>query len=223
MTLEVTTTIAGLDSTAPLSGDGVFEGDNHLRLIKGVLKNIFKGSGGNGFSIPITATEAEINYLAGVTSAIQTQLNSLATAKFSVGTRVVFAQATAPTHWTKITTWSNHMLRVVSDGSGGSSGGMDSPILMDKVPSHTHVVNPASVLTSSSGAHSHTYLDYGMNMPGTGDHGSGGQGGFRGGTTDSVASHQHSVDIPSTATAVNIGADIWQPMYLNLIVCEFTG
>lgn len=39
------------------------------------------------------------------------------------GTRMIFAQATAPTGWTKQTTNDNAALRVVSGSSGGSSGG----------------------------------------------------------------------------------------------------
>lgn len=75
MGIESTTTIAGLDSTWPLGSDPIAQGDNHVRLLKAVLKNIFPGVGGNGFATPITAKEAEINYLVGVTSGIQSQLN----------------------------------------------------------------------------------------------------------------------------------------------------
>jgi len=77
MGLESTTTIAGLVVTNPVASDPVGQADDHLRLLKNVLKTIFPGAGGVGFATPITATETELNYVAGVTSAIQTQLNTI--------------------------------------------------------------------------------------------------------------------------------------------------
>jgi hypothetical protein len=78
MGLEVTTFIAGLNNVWPLGPtDSATQGDDHLRLIKSVLKSTFPGASGNGFASQITATEAEINRLAGVTSPLQTQLNAL--------------------------------------------------------------------------------------------------------------------------------------------------
>lgn len=79
MTVEVSTTIAGLDATWPLANDAshlVSEGDDHLRLLKSALKTQFPGVGGLGFAIPITAKETELNSLVGVTSLVQTQLNN---------------------------------------------------------------------------------------------------------------------------------------------------
>lgn len=78
MGLEVTENIAGLDESWPLSGDVVQEGDNHIQLLKDVLKKIFPGVGGVGFATPITATEAEINdILTGLTTT-QAELEYLA-------------------------------------------------------------------------------------------------------------------------------------------------
>lgn len=76
MGLEVTTTIEGLDVSNPASGDDVDEGDNHLRLIKIVLKNILPGLGGNGFSIPVVATEADLNHSTGLSGNIQAQIDA---------------------------------------------------------------------------------------------------------------------------------------------------
>ena len=55
MGLETATTISGLQSTNPLSTDLINKGDDHLRLIKSVLKTQFPGAGGSGFAVPITA------------------------------------------------------------------------------------------------------------------------------------------------------------------------
>jgi len=77
MPIEGTTTIDGLNTSWPLTGDGVNEGDDHLRQEKTVLKAMWPGASGNGLATPITATEAELNSLVGVTSAIQAQLDAL--------------------------------------------------------------------------------------------------------------------------------------------------
>lgn len=95
MGLEVTTTIAGLVATNPIASDAVGQADDHLRLIKNVLKTIFPGSGGSGFSTPLTATEAELNYVHGVTSAIQTQLNTISAAAATANGKAVTADGKA--------------------------------------------------------------------------------------------------------------------------------
>lgn len=80
MGLESTTTISGLVATNPVGGtDPVSEGDDHIRLLKTVLKTTF-----SNVNAPLTATPTEFNYLVGVTSAIQTQLNAkLASASYT--------------------------------------------------------------------------------------------------------------------------------------------
>lgn len=71
MTVETASFISQLDATLPASGDPKSEGDNHLRLVKSVLKGQFPNFGTNA----VTPTAAEVNYLGGVTSAIQTQID----------------------------------------------------------------------------------------------------------------------------------------------------
>ena len=79
MTVETASYISQLDPTYPAAGDPKSEGDNHLRLLKTVLKTQFSNFGINA----ISANAAEVNYLVGVTSAVQTQLNTLDTGKAS--------------------------------------------------------------------------------------------------------------------------------------------
>ena len=63
-----------LVATNPAAGDDVSEGDDHIRGIKNVLKTTFPSIDG-----AITATDTELNYVGGVTSAIQTQIDAKTT------------------------------------------------------------------------------------------------------------------------------------------------
>jgi hypothetical protein len=172
MSLETGTTIAQLQSANPTSGDPRNQGDDHLRLIKSVLKAQFPGVAGQGYAIPITTSEAELNYSTGVTSALQTQLNALsaAIAAIVVIPSGLIAQwkgtiATIPTGW------------VLCNGANGTpnltdkfivaAGGTYNPADVGGsndavIVSHNHTAN--SVSTSGStftgnavGDHSHSY------------------------------------------------------------------
>jgi hypothetical protein len=110
-----------------------------------------------------------------VTDALTTQnvadylADAVRRAAFASGTRLMFPQSAAPTGWTRVTTdeANNRMLRVVSSGNGGTTGGSNSPILNNVVPAHTHGFSTGteSVLHSHSGStgsisadHSHEYI-----------------------------------------------------------------
>ena len=77
MTVETASFLSQLDATYPASGDLKSEGDNHLRLIKSAVKATFP----NLTAAAVTPSTTELNFVAGVTSAIQTQLNAEATAR----------------------------------------------------------------------------------------------------------------------------------------------
>lgn len=73
MGLESATYISDLNTANPVhASDNVSEGDDHIRLIKSTLKNSFPFIDG-----AVSATDTELNYCSGVTSAIQTQITSL--------------------------------------------------------------------------------------------------------------------------------------------------
>jgi len=74
MSVETASHISQLNTSWPQAVDLISEGDDHIRLIKTVLKTQFPNFGTNA----ITATAAEVNYLVGVTSAIQTQIDGKA-------------------------------------------------------------------------------------------------------------------------------------------------
>ena len=73
MALESATYISGLVATNPVASDAPSAGDDHLRLIKATLLATFPNVTG-----AVTPTHTELNYVDGVTSAIQTQLDALA-------------------------------------------------------------------------------------------------------------------------------------------------
>jgi hypothetical protein len=75
MGLESATYINGLNSSNPTSSDVRSEGDDHIRLLKSTIKATFPNVSG-----AVTPTHTELNYVDGVTSAIQTQLNNKAAA-----------------------------------------------------------------------------------------------------------------------------------------------
>ena len=71
MALETATYISGLVATNPLSSDPKSQGDDHLRLIKSTILATFPNITG-----AVTATHTELNYVTGVTSGIQGQIDT---------------------------------------------------------------------------------------------------------------------------------------------------
>lgn len=163
-------------------------------------------------------------------------------AAFAPGTRLMFPQSSAPVGWTRVTTdeANNRMLRVVSSGAGGATGGSHSPILNNVVPAHTHsfTTGTESTLHSHSGwtggvnaDHSHTYITPERRVPDT-DRGSAssrwsvdddanyattGQSNdhahfFITGAQGVLHTHSGSTDNGSSQTN-------WTPRYIDLILC----
>ena len=73
MGLETATYISGLAASNPLSTDPKNQGDDHLRLIKSTILATFPNITG-----AVSASHTELGYVAGVTSAIQTQISGKA-------------------------------------------------------------------------------------------------------------------------------------------------
>lgn len=73
MGLETGTYISDLVATNPTGSDNASTADDHCRLIKSTVKATFPNVSG-----AVTPTHTELNYVDGVTSAIQTQLDSKA-------------------------------------------------------------------------------------------------------------------------------------------------
>ena len=212
MPLESATTIADLDESWPLGGDVTTQGDDHLRLLKQVLKDQFPGELGDGYNEVIFTTETELNYSVGLTSNIQEQFDAIGdrldglegTLSAPQGTRMTFNQTAPPTGWTQDVTEDNRMMRLVSSASA-DVGGTDSPILNDKVPAHNH---PASV-TDPGHVHKQSWnFQTGL------DFDSFGQGAR---TTASGVNTAASVTGITVAVENNAGAN-WEPKYIDMII-----
>jgi hypothetical protein len=163
---------------------------------------------------------------------------------FDYGTRLMFAQAFAPTGWTRVTDDSanNRMLRVVSsDGDWFGTGGSASPILNNVVPAHTH--------SFTTGGHSVDHSHSGNTGFVSNDHAHGGaaqigpvrtlgsqtsEGNSRyvnlnsGNTGDATANHFHgfgtggvSTDHSHSGTTDNGSSQTnWAPRYIDMILCS---
>jgi hypothetical protein len=210
MGLETGSTISSFITSNPTSSDPVNQGDDHLRLIKSVLKAQFPGAAGNGFAIPITATEAEINALHGLTNFY-----------FTAGTRMPFAQAAAPTGWTQDTTdnATNRMLRVVNTAGNGVAG-TDSPIVNSTtMVAHTHTFTGSAlaVHTHTDSGHTHNYI--GGAGPAYGQPAGASPAGS--GPTDLGYANISSVSAgtPAGTNSTTSGVS-WTPRYIDLIICS---
>jgi hypothetical protein len=73
VTVESATVISDLNAALPAVGDDVAEGDDHIKLLKSTIKATFPN-----INAAVTPTDEELNYVDGVTSAIQTQIDAKA-------------------------------------------------------------------------------------------------------------------------------------------------
>lgn len=205
--------ISDLDASNPDGTDNANMGDDHIRGIKNVLVTTFPNISG-----VVTATHTELSFVSGVTSAIQTQFSALDTRITSLesslpapsGTKLVFYQASPPTGWTQDTANNDYMMRVVST-SGGGTGGSDSPILNNKVASHTH---PVTGSTDTDGTHNHP-IEWASSSSTT--HLDASAGYAYSGSQPATGAHSHSF---TTTTSANTGAANWTPKYLDVIVAS---
>lgn len=145
-------TINNMNEAWPLGTDLPDAGDDHLRGIKNAVKNTFPNITG-----PVTLTDAELNR-----------------GSVPVGSVLAFYQAAAPAGWERVTGMTQTFgLRIIaSDGTtGGTGGGTDNPVVMDKVPSHTHGVNGTSGTESADHTHAFSGVTGYMNQNAAHSHG----------------------------------------------------
>lgn len=218
MTVETGTTIADLDNNWPLNTDPVNEGDDHIRLIKSILKTQFPGAG-SGYATPITATEAELNALSGVTGNVQSRLNALE-ALLPAGTILLFG-STPPPGWSLVDNTTARNL-VVSN-SPNSTGGSEDAFSFSK--NHFHATAGHTLTLSELPAHRHRLEGLVLDFSTTLSAPSATRGGYNadstigGSTTESVSDLQgggNSHDHGNTLDA-NVS---WAPRYRTVVMAE---
>jgi hypothetical protein len=74
MTVEAATLISDLNPLLPAEGDDVAEGNDHIKLVKSTLQATFPN-----VNAAVTPTDEELNFVDGVTSNIQTQIDAKTT------------------------------------------------------------------------------------------------------------------------------------------------
>ena len=260
MALETFNFIDSLVVTNPTATDNVSQGDDHLRGIKTTLKNTFPNVTG-----AINATQAEVDILDGAT-VTTAEVNSLdmsgsastagdvltsngtgsaptwqAIVSFDSGTKMVFAQASAPTGWTQDTVNNDKALRVVSGVGGGTGGthGLSSPPSTShthSTPAHSHnhtlSAGAHTLSTTQMPSHNHSYH---INTDGSGF----GQTRFSGYNslkgisatesngivaTGGSGSHSHnlagSITTGGSGTSGSAGPTAFAPQYVDVIICS---
>jgi hypothetical protein len=150
--------------------------------------------------------------------------------EFPSGTKMPFAQASAPTGWTQDTSEdaNNRMLRVVN-AAGGGTGGTHSPILNNVVPAHTHSFTTGTISAN------HVHYDSGHNHQSTTGGNFSHRVGVTGGPNDAwfadfagstdtgwgyasiggvSSNHTHSGSTDNGSSQTN-----WTPKYIDMIIC----
>jgi hypothetical protein len=240
MSLESATVISQLQVTNPATADPVSQGDDHLRLIKAVLQSQFPGVGGAGFASPISATETELNYVHGVTSAIQPQITAAANAAAAAQTTannaqttannalaanipsgyiIIFFNNTVPTGWTFVGTANRMVCGTSLLSQGGTVGGIHSPITNPYVPLHQHTVGGLTISNNTTN-HNHVYTapaTTSLCAPGTAGQVNAFTGTSQSNTGNENPGHTHTL---GGSVDVNSGASTWQPYYVFGIICS---
>ena len=113
---------------------------------------------------------------------------------FASGTKILFQQTAAPTGWTKVTTYDNQALRLVSGtASNGGSVSFTTAFASGSTGSTT-------ITTSTMASHNHSYSGgpFGTPFPAGGLDSAGGGAAFAGFTINNTggdASHNHSLSL----------------------------
>lgn len=159
MPLESASTIEELDTTSPRGTEVKSQGDDHLRLLKAVLKAQFPGEGGNGFDTPITLTESFLNGLPDKISELEARHDKA----FQVGTVMLRLDDVDPNDifedeghvWELVTGDASLCLGDGTVDNVGFISGDNNPIV--PIPYHKH--------TASQSSHAHSRGT--MNITGT--------------------------------------------------------
>lgn len=132
----ITVKVSGQTGVAVPAGRSYLLYNNGTDVVN-ALNGISPVSGGTGTntltanSVIIGNGTSPVNFVApgssgNVLTSNGTNWTSAAAAAFDAGTRMIFAQNTAPTGWTKDTTnYNQHAMRIVTGTAGGTGGSVD--------------------------------------------------------------------------------------------------
>lgn len=147
MGLESATYISDLVATNPVSGDPKSQGDDHIRLLKSTIKATFPN-----VNAAVTATDEELNYVDGVTSAIQTQLDAKAPIDSPTFTGTPAAPtATTGTSGNQIATLDYVIATALSSSLPGQTGNAGKLLSTDGTNGGWYDTIDADVVTLLSG------------------------------------------------------------------------
>lgn len=159
MALESATYISDLVSTNPTSSDNLSQGDDHLRLLKSTIKATFPNVSG-----AVLPTHTELNFVDGVTSSIQSQLDAKA-AKASSNTFTADQRIDASLGIGRSPVYKLDVAQASGGGSrfatNSGTAANDSGVLFFTTASATPVSREAGVYVDGNGGDG-TGADYGF-------------------------------------------------------------
>lgn len=201
--LSLTTGVTG---TLPIANGGTGSTSttfvNLTTNVTGTLPAANGGTGATTFPSPGTSGN--------VLTSNGTVWTSAAAAAFDAGTKMLFQQTAAPTGWTKITTYNDYAIRIVSGtaSTGGSSA--FSTCFANQTPTITTSGLSAGATTLSTAqmpSHSHSISASGGSYnPCAGGYGASGSNNNPAslGNTGGGGSHTHSISGSATSSAVTL-------------------
>lgn len=149
MPLEQANFIASLDSNWPNGTDRLDRGDDHIRLIKDVLKKTFPGPNGQGFEKGITVDPDILNNLAKTIKDLNDKISNI----HSVGSVIFRDDAVDPATIYTGTTWTllsgDATIALATQQNVGNTTGEN--VMPVPLPMHGHTIT-----IQAAGQHSHS-------------------------------------------------------------------
>ena len=208
-------------------------------------------SGGGGFQVdmglpsiagPTSSTDGNIPVFNGTTGdKLKDSGVSPSTVGLPSGTKMLFMQASAPTGWTQVTAVNDAMLRIVSGGTGGSTGGswtLSGVSLGATALSQSQLPNVSFPVTDGGHSHGTTdpghyhYLQFGSDNQNFTAGSS--QSGIQGAPNFPTGSATTGISINSATTGITVSSGgsgaththtwsndgTWRPAYQDAIVAS---
>lgn len=139
MALEVASYVSQLDPNWPLGTDKQDRGDDHLRLIKDVLKKTLAGPNGTGWEKPVTASPDQINSFNERLTALESAINNV----YKVNDIMIRIDNVNPATLIPGTTWTridgDFALFLGNGSNAGTTTGNSYPGV--PLPQHNHAAS----------------------------------------------------------------------------------